>query len=197
MSEIEIQKLDRKTKETARLYYFGNYSIEDIAEIMKVDINTIRFYVFGENGAGSNESCWYQLKKQLNPASVALYVHDKIKVLEKTAGVALNILNENLMRIQRQMQDDPSHMLNMDDTKKLAGIVTDMDKIVRLESGKATSITENIGLTRAEAIRVLQEDPFAQSVEVEEAEWWNTEPDETLSLPDSIEANVTEDRPWK
>ena len=74
--------------------------------------------------------------------------------LEKTSGLALNIINENLKRIQQNMEEDSSHVLTIQDTKMLAGILSDMDKIIRLESGMATQIVENVGLSRAEAIRL-------------------------------------------
>lgn len=163
--ELEIQKLDRKTKETARMMYFGDYDLIDISEKLNLSLDTVRFYVFGENGSGSNEHCWFQLKKQLNPTSVATYIKDKIVVLDKTAGMALNILNENLKRVQNQMLEDSSYILSLDDTKKLAGIVVDMDKIVRLESGSATEIIDNIAhMSVADAKRLLMEDPFAPAI---------------------------------
>lgn len=195
MTSLEIQKIDKKTREKARLYYFANYSLGDISSILNVEMDTLRFYVFGENGSGSNEHCWFQLKKKLDPASVAAYIHDKIGVLEKTTGVALNLLNENLKRIQQELLDDPTKTLSIDDTKKLASIVVDMDKIVRLESGQATQIVENIGLTRAEAIRVLAEDPFAQAVEIDEANWWEVEEKEEKA--EEIKGDVEVEAPWK
>jgi len=192
--EIEIRKLDKKQKDLARFYFFADYSLPDISNILSIDIDTLRFYIFGENGSGTNENCWYQLKKQLGPASIAAYVHDKIKVLEKTSGTALNILNENLKRIEINMKDDPTLTLSLDDTKKLASIVVDMDKMVRLESGQATAIVENIGLTRAEAVRILQEDPFAQAIEVDEGNW---EEIESNNENDTIKGDVDARRPWK
>jgi hypothetical protein len=90
----------------------------------------------------------------LGPASVAAFVKDKVASLEKTSGLALNIINENLKRIQQNMEEDSSHVLTIQDTKMLAGILSDMDKIIRLESGMATQIVENVGLSRAEAIRL-------------------------------------------
>ena len=194
MNDLTIQKLDRKTKEKARLYYFANYELTDISNILAIDIDTVRFFVFGENGSGSNENCWFQLKKKLDPASVAVYVHDKITVLDKTAGVALNLVNENLKRLQTQMIDDPSFQLSIDDTRKLASIVVDMDKMVRLESGQATQIVENIGLSRAEAMRILQEDPFAQSIEVDEDDIKYVTSDEQSV---NIENNIVVSSPWK
>lgn len=190
-SEIIIQKLDRKTKEKARLYYFANYSLGDIASICNIEIDTVRFFVFGESGSGSNENCWFQLKKKLDPASVAAYVHDKISVLDKTAGVALNLVAENLKRIQQEMIDDPTKVMSLDDTRKLASIVVDMDKMVRLESGQATQIVENIGLSRAEALRILADDPFANAIEVDEEDIHYVTPEEIIKGDVEIEA------PWK
>lgn len=202
MSEIEIQKLDRKTREKCKMLYLSDYSLDDIAHIANVDMQTIRFYVFGENGSGSNEACWFQIKKKLGPASVAVYVAQKQDILENTAGLALNIINESLKRIQNAMNEDSSHVPSIDDIKKLSGIVTDMDKMVRLERGEATQITEHVGLTRAEAIRVLKEDPFAQDV-VDEAQWWEVEDKKddvivfTQDAPKEIEADVDVESPWK
>lgn len=202
---LEIQKLDRKTKETARMMYFGDYDQIDICEKLNLDMDTLRFYIFGDNGAGSNEHCWFQLKKQLNPTSVAIYIKDKITVLDKTAGLAMNILNENLRRIQNNMLEDESFTLSIDDTKKLAGIVVDMDKICRLESGSATEIIDNIaGMSVAEARRLLSEDPFA--VQVIEAEWGEVndekEDADDVVIPSDNEIETSKElkkleKPWK
>lgn len=185
------------------MMYFGDYDLIDIAETLNVDIDTIRFYVFGEGGTGSNEHCWYQLKKQLNPTSVAIYIKDKISVLDKTAGLAMNIMNENLRRIQNNMLEDEGFTLSIDDTKKLAGIVVDMDKICRLESGKATDIIDNIAhMSVADAKRILSEDPFAP--QVIEAEWGELDSDEEkedVVVPEDNEIEVSKElkmvkRPW-
>lgn len=197
MSDIIIQKLDKKARDRARLYYFSDYSLSDICEIMNIDMDTLRFYVFGENGAGSNENCWFQLKKNLGPASVAVWVKDKVSSLEKTSGLALNLINENLKRIERKMKEDPDETLSVDDTKKLAGILADMDKIIRLESGQATQIVENVGLSRAEAIRILAEDPFAQTIEVNEGDWEELSASEGASNSNEIIADIGVEKPWK
>lgn len=184
------------------MLYLSDHSLEDIAYIAQVDIDTVRFYVFGENGAGTNEHCWHQIKKKLGPASVAAYVAKKQKVLEKTAGLALNIINESLKRIQTEMDRDQSYIPTIQDLKMLSGIATDADKMVRLENGEATSITEHVGLTRAEAVRILKEDPFAQDV-IEEANWWEVEEnkDDVISFtpdePKEIEATIETEAPWK
>jgi hypothetical protein len=191
LSDIQIQKIDRKTKEKARLLFLANHSIGDISSVLNIEVDTLRFYIFGENGTGSNENCWYQIKKKLGDTSIAAFLHSKIDVLDKICGTGVNIVNENLKRIEQEMKLDPTKILSLDDTKKLASIVVDMDKVIRLESGQATQIVENIGLTRAEAVRVLAEDPFAQAVEVDEAEWHEIEEVK------EIEGDVEIEAPWK
>jgi hypothetical protein len=188
IGDIIIQKIDRKLKERARMMYFGDYELTEISNILDVDLDTIRFFVFGESGSGSNENCWFQLKKKLNPTSVAIYIKDKISILDKTAGMALSIVHENLKRIQRDLLEFPEKVLTIDDTRKLASLVLDMDKMVRLESGQATQIIENIGLSRAEAVRILQEDPFAMAVTVSE------DADDCEAPSDEMS---TEAPPWK
>ena len=165
----------------------------DICERLNITMDTLRFYIFGEDGSGSNEHCWFQIKKKLNPLSIATYIQDKIGVLDKTAGTALNILNENLRRVQATMLANPEETLSIDDMKKLAGIVVDMDKMVRLESGKATDIIDNIAhMSVADARRILAEDPFTPTVVEGEFE----EIEEPGEIETSRELKVA-DKPWK
>lgn len=162
--------------------------------MLNIEVDTVRFYVFGENGSGSNENCWYQIKKRLGPSTIAAYLHDKIGVLDKICGTATNIVTLNLSRLHQEMLDDPTKVLSLDDTKKLSGIYLDMDKVIRLESGQATQIIENIGLSRAEAIRVLSEDPFAQDVEVDQSDI--TYLDHPENKKEEIIGDVNVSRPW-
>jgi len=167
----------------------------DICERLNITMDTLRFYIFGEDGSGSNEHCWFQIKKKLNPLSIATYIQDKIGVLDKTAGTALNILNENLRRVQATMLANPEETLSIDDMKKLAGIVVDMDKMVRLESGKATDIIDNIAhMSVADARRILAEDPFAPTVV--EGEFEDVTVPEDTTIESSKEMKLVE-RPWK
>lgn len=173
------------------MYYLADYSLEDIAELSGVTLDTVRFYVFGENGSGSNEACWFQIKKKLGPTAVSTFIKDKIGVLDKTSGLALSLVNENLKRIQYQFETDSNFVLTIDDTKKLAGILVDMDKIIRLESGKPTDIIDSVAsMTVADARRILLEDPFApETEEIIEAEFEEVEK--------TIESDVEVKAPWK
>lgn len=179
MNEIVLQKVDRKTINKAQLMYFGDRPVEEIAMVLSIEPATLRYYIFGEDGDGTDKNSWYQIKKRLNPTAIALYLKDKVHVLEQTAGIGLEILNVSLGRLRDTVNDPDSEIiLSIDDMGKLAKIVVDMDKMVRLESGQATELIEHMGLSRAEAKEILANDPFANDIEVESVElpWLAEEP---------------------
>lgn len=178
MSDLTIQKLTKKQKEQIRWLYLGNYSVMDIATKLHIEQDTVRFFVFGADGTGEDKTCLFQIKKGMSSTAITAYIADKINVLDQTAGIALNILNSALVNLQKEVVDGKE--LNLDDLKKLSGIVVEMDKLVRLESGQATETIQHMGLTTAEAREILAADPFAQPIEAEFKEvetlpWLNEE----------------------
>jgi hypothetical protein len=182
MSDVILQKLDRKTINKAQLMYFGNREITEIATALSVDPDTLRFYIFGVDGEGSDKNSWYQIKKNLKPTAIALYLKDKAHILEQTAGLALEILNFSLANLRDAVVNGEHEPLNLDDMSKLSKIAVDMDKVYRLESGLATEQIEHLGLSRAEAREVLSNDPFAKDTfEVDSVElpWLKESNEET------------------
>jgi hypothetical protein len=193
-----LVKLDRKTREQAKILYLADYDMPDICEKLSVDIKTLRYYVFGETQDGSNEKCWFSIKKNINSVVVSAYVRDKISVLDKTAGLALDILHSSLEKTKQNLAENPDVNLSIDDMKKLAGIVLDMDKMVRLESGRPTDIVDEIKhISLADARRILLEDPFAAEVEeiTIEADYKNIErPSDNVIERDKDVDSIK--RPW-
>lgn len=177
MNQVVIQKIDRKTINKAQLMYFGNRELTEIAAALSIEPDTLRFYIFGVDGEGEEKDCWYQIKKNLKPTAIALYLRDKVHILEQTAGLALDILNFSLSNLRDRVQSGEEEPLSIDDMTKLSKIVTDMDKVYRLESGMATETIEHMGLSRAQAREILANDPFTNDVEVESIElpWLNDE----------------------
>lgn len=169
MTEIVLQKLNKRDLDKARSMYFANCEINEICTTLSVDPETIRFYVFGEDGNGKNPTCWLNLRKKLNPTAMSMYLRDKVDILDMTAGVGVEILSTSLSRL-RDLVRSGEKELNVDEISKLTKVVVDLDKIVRLEKGTATEINEFIGLTRAEAKNILENDPFAQAIPVESVE---------------------------
>ena len=170
MSDIIIQKLTNKQREQIRWMYLGNYEISDIGMKTGIEMDTIRFFVFGEDGKGLDKTCLFQIKKAMSSTAIGSYLVDKAASLEKVCGTALGILTKALSDLQLEVINGKE--LSLDDMKKLSSIVVEMDKIVRLESGLATETIEYMGLSRAEAREILENDPFAQ--EVIEAEFKDT-----------------------
>jgi hypothetical protein len=167
MAQLTIQHLDNKTKQKAQYMYFANRDVTEIATALKIDPDTVRFYIFGVDGEGTDKNCWFQIKKGLKPTAIAIYLADKGHVLEQTAGLATEIVNFSLAQLRDAVVNGEHEPLNLDDLVKLSKIATDMDKMMRLESGQATDIIKEMGLSRAEAKEILANDPFAQDVVVE------------------------------
>lgn len=166
MTDITIQKLTKKQREQIRWLYLGNYTVLDIATKLHIDHETVRFFVFGADGTGKDPTCLEAIKRGMSSTAISAYIADKINVLDQTAGIALSILNAALTNLQKEVMVDKKE-LNLDDLKKLSGIVVEMDKLVRLESGQATETIQHMGLTTAEAREILAADPFAQEIEAE------------------------------
>lgn len=159
MSDVTIQKFTAKQREQIRWMYLGSHEITDISAKLNIEIDTVRFLVFGLDGTGKDKGCLYQEKKSMGNAAIVDYLMDKAQKFEKICGTAANILAKTLMNLQVEV--DNGKELTMDEMSKLAGIITSMDKIIRLESGLATETIEYKGLSMAEAREILQNDPFA------------------------------------
>lgn len=194
----QLTKLDRKTREQAKILYLADYDMVDICEKLDIDMPTLRFFVFGEDGKGGNEKSWYHIKKNINSVAISVYMKDKVAILNKTAGLALDILHENLLKTQEVMKSQEIP-LSIDDMKKLSGIILDMDKMVRLESGMATEIVDEIRhMSLADARKILMDDPFAPRVSEEN----NDIAAEFVEVPSENEIERERDieqlgRPWR
>jgi len=169
MNQITLQKLTKNQKEQIRWLYLGEYEVVDICTKLNLEAETVRFFIFGPDGSGSEKSCLYNIKKGMSSTAISSFIADKANVLERTGGVALNILNRALLKLDADITSGEV-VLNIDDMKKLAGIVLDFDKMVRLETGRATETIEHMGLSIAEAREVLINDPFALAIEAEFSE---------------------------
>lgn len=163
MNDITIQKLTKAQKEQIRWLYLGEYEVTDIATKLNIEAETIRFFIFGEDGTGKTPTCLYQIKKGMSSTAISAFIADKANVLERTGGIALNILNRALAKLDADVSSGET-VLNLNDMKTLSSIVLDFDKLVRLETGKATEHISHMGLTTAEARELLASDPFASEV---------------------------------
>lgn len=163
---MQMTKLskDQKLKvEQARALFFAGYEVSDCAQIIDLPLDFVRTLVFGADQSGREQNCWYKLREAMGPASVAAFVHSKKDVLDRVTGTAANILSVSLDNLRNKVLSGEV-VLNISELKQLSSIVVDMDKIVRLESGKATEIINNVGLTPEQAREMLKKDPFAKMI---------------------------------
>lgn len=147
--------------------YFSDVDINDIAMTLNVDPSTIRFYVFGLDEQGTLPTCWFQLKKRLKPTAMAMYLKDKVGVMEQVGGISVEIVTMALGRIRDELRSNDEYRLSVDEIGKISKIAVDMDKMVRLESGQATELIEHMGLSLGEAREIIASDPFAEAIEAE------------------------------
>jgi len=162
VNDLTIQKLTKKQKDQIRWMYFGNYEVSDISIKTGLEIDTIRFFIFGIDGTGQDPTSLFSIKKNMSSTAIGAFLADKASVLDQTAGIALKILNKSLCDLQVEVNNGKE--LSLDDMKKLSSIITEMDKLVRLESGLATETIQHMGLSTAEAREILANDPFAPKI---------------------------------
>ena len=56
--------------------------------------------------------------------------------------------------------DSGDYQFTVDEVKKLSDVVANLDKLVRLETGKPTDINEVVNISLKEAREILRNDPF-------------------------------------
>lgn len=162
-----LKKFSKKDYDKAQLLYFSGRTVQEIALALSLDSDTLRFYIFGEDETGKDKSCWHYIKGQMNPTAMAIYLKDKCMILDQTAGVALEVLSMGLSRLRQTMINDPDYVLDVDSMSKLSSIQVNLDKVARLETGKATEIMDHMGLSLTDAKHIMQSDPFAQAISEE------------------------------
>lgn len=168
MSDIIIQKLSNKQREQIRWMYLAGHELTDICTKINLDQDTVRLLVFGLDGKGTDKACLYYERQHASSATIISFLMDKAMALDKITGTAVNILSRSLDNLHKEVLDGKE--LSVDELAKIAGIVTSLDKIVRLESGMATETIEYKGLSMAEAREIIANDPFANAIDVESVE---------------------------
>lgn len=131
---------------------------EDIATELDVDLEDVQEVVMGEDLSGTDPNCAYYLKENLPVHAVRSYMINKGVVMELLGGKAAKLLN---MALDKMLNEFDDLKLSVQDLNTLKSIVLDMDKVARLDAGKATEIHQFEGMTPEEAMEILRNDPFA------------------------------------
>ena len=138
--------------------YFAGYEIHDIIMETNIPQSVINDYVFNRG--------WLEKRENLDATSVSAYCLSKVTVFERTSGLALKCITKSLEGLTKQVCDGEKE-LSVDEISKLARVVTDLDKISRLEQGRSTEIITNIGLTPERVREIIASDPISTEVTVD------------------------------
>ena len=122
------------------MYMSGEFYPTEICDKLHLDINELGRYVFGADKTGTSTCCW-KYKKDNGDIPKFISVYERIKPLyiKKTEKKLLDITNKLL----DNLQEDEDKILDMD-SKDLTNLISSMekiDKMGRLEEGKATTHT--------------------------------------------------------
>lgn len=159
MNEIVIStfkslKTNRELKNQAMaMYMSGEFYPTEICDRLHVDINELGEFVFGVNRLGTDKDCW-KYRKEAGDIPKFISTYEKIKpmYIKKTEKKILDAVN----KIMDNLGEDEDKINDMD-TRDLNNLVTAMekiDKIGRLEEGKATThtVTERTSFSLREII---------------------------------------------
>ena len=117
--------------------YYSNVYVTEIVEQLRLDISDLTQWVFGADGTGTSKQCWAYRKIHRPPSSAVSYEKVKPIIMKSTEFKLLNRIRASVDDMEKN-----SDTMDMDDMSKAMGIVERLDKITRLEEGKATAITE-------------------------------------------------------
>jgi len=83
-------------------------------------------------------------------------------ILKQTTGRALRAITNAIKRIDEDIIEGKD--LRIQDAKALTEIFATLDKISRLEQGRATDIIDTRTLSYSEAVHIIRQDPFAKNI---------------------------------
>lgn len=146
---------DQKLLRRARDLYFADIYPTEICEQLNIDIEELGLYVFGADRTGQHPSCW-MAQRALRPAASAI-------TFERVKPVLLNRAQARLFKtVDRTVEEWDQSKHTFTDAKELkdaTAALTELDKIQRLEEGKATEhrVNENRSFSLRDIVRMRNE----------------------------------------
>lgn len=145
------------------MYMHDDFYPTEICDKLHIDIEELGLYVFGKKRDGLSKDCWKNLKDTGNvPKFISVYEKIKPMYIKKTEKKILDIANKLLDTF---IDEDgiAADKINDMDTKDLNNLVSAMekvDKIGRLEEGKATAhtVTERKSFSLREIVNAKKEE---------------------------------------
>lgn len=147
-----VEDVRRKLDAARMLYYGGDTPVQINKMFPDLPIELLEYQIHKSRG-------WSSEKTRDGITAINYFVQCKSRALEETAGMALHILCRGL-KDWSKIQDEGG-VLNEKQLLAASSILNNLDKIQRLEDGKATDIIQRSGLTVEQAREQLKADPMA------------------------------------
>ena len=153
---------------TAQQFYFGGILPTDISETLDMDMEDLGYLCFGIDRTGRSPDTWHHQMLERPADSITTYTSVKPLLLKKSEMNLMKLINDST---EEMVEKDEK--LDMDDMSKAVGMIEKMDKIGRLEEGKAT---ENIEISAGFSLRdiangkQIEEPPTPSPQEVDESD---------------------------
>lgn len=134
---IESEEFSLEKQEQARDMYFAGIYPSEISDELNVGFDLLGTYVFGMDGTGNDPKCWsYQLKERRNMGTVALtgsYVRQKPHILKQAEAGMIKLVQDSV-----KAHNNDGKILEVNEINTVIAAVEKIDRITRLEEGKAT-----------------------------------------------------------
>lgn len=152
------------------MYMHDDFYPTEICDKLHIDIEELGLYVFGSKRDGLSKTCWKSLKDTGNvPKFISVYEKIKPMYIKKTEKKILDITNKLLDNTL--LNEDKIKDMDTKDLNNLVSAMEKVDKIGRLEEGKATThaITEKKSFSLREIVSAKKE----KDAEIVDAEYRN------------------------
>lgn len=144
MNDVALLESKELKQKAEALFFSTDYSPVKIASLTGCEVEGVRSWIFGPDGIDytKNKDCWFYKKEILGiGASIAKYRQVEPILIASAKAQSLDILSKQIDLTSKSLSES-STVLDMDQLKKLSDIYEKIDKIDRLEQGRATNITE-------------------------------------------------------
>lgn len=157
---LNLRKYSEDQINEARRLYMSYKTRKEIVDATGININTLASYI----------DKWRPERELAKSEMFSALADSKKRFFVDLANNGLEILVRSL----REMNRDGA-VLEPKQLREISSIIGEIDKIIRLDDGNPTEITESLKpATRADIIQLLKSDPFQ---EIEEAEIVEPKPD--------------------
>ena len=140
-----IQGVTAKQKRALELYMHYN-TTQQIASTLEAPFSTVRDWIY----KGRNYMRPFQhIRKELEKTMLSEIVANRMPALKSIMDSSLCIVRDNLEIVKKSRT-----ALSIDEIKKVSEISANIDKVIRLDEGKAT---DNLSISQATPIRTAKQ----------------------------------------